>query len=218
MNRKKLCRLSALAMAAALLAPGLSAAADCSDPGIGTLYSVVRVSTSQGVVASGVVIGEGWVLTAAHVVESSTALNVSALSGESRSARLRSINSEMDLALLATDTSGMTPVAISADGMRSGEPVWAAGYPRDGDLTMSTGHYQNARNGRLQTNAYIDSGQSGGALFKCRKGIHQLAGIVHGFLATAHGSEFMNTGESLSVAAVSVRRFLDGTDHASATN
>ena len=131
-------------------------------------------------VASGVVIGPGWVLTAAHVLKMDATLQISAATGNQRKKVMRSINSHLNLALLATDTSGMAPVAIGAGALQSGEPVWAAGYPRDGELTMSSGHYLTARNGRLQTDAYIDSGQSGGALFNCRNGTHELAGIVHG--------------------------------------
>lgn len=188
--------LRMFAMAVLLLAPLSAVAANCGGPGIGTLYSVVRVLGSHGVAASGVVIDAGWVLTVAHVIEADSKLRVASASRDPRPARLRSINVSMDLALLAVDTSGMTPVAIESDGLRFGEAVWAAGYPRNGELTTSRGHYQQDRGGRLQTDAFIDSGQSGGALFICRKGLYELAGIVHGYLALSNGSTATNTGQS----------------------
>lgn len=183
-------------------------ARSCTLPGAEAISSVVRVSDTDGVTASGVVIGDNMVLTAAHAIEEGATVRIAADGGQIRPATVIAMDYSNDLALLSADTHGIPAVTFGKRALRAGDAVWAAGYPHNKKMHISTGRYRKARGDRLELNAWIDSGHSGGALFNCVNGAHRLAGIVHGYIAKRSGNRYVNTGRSVSISVATVTAFL----------
>lgn len=140
------------------------------------LPSVVRVSTS-GSVGSGLVIGEGLVITNRHVVEGETSVSVQPNIGQELRGSVAVRNSILDLALIRVP--GLkAPAATFADvsSMKPGETLLAIGYPLDlkGDATMTRGLFSAVRVGEplpgewVQTDAAVNPGNSGGPLANLR--------------------------------------------------
>ena len=156
--------------------------------------SVVGVSTSvelrnspfygnqtiQGV-GSGVVLTEdGYILTNSHVVSDGRANEVSVLfnDGTEDAAEVLWYDATLDLAILKVDRQGLIPAEIaSSDDVQVGDKAIAIGNPLGLDLqsTLTSGYISglnrsitlengNTMDGLMQTDAAINSGNSGGAL------------------------------------------------------
>ena len=146
---------------------------------------------------SGFVVSEdGYIVTNYHVIEKANSIQVAFVDGKSYDAKLVGGDQENDLAVLKIDASGLTPVVIgSSDALVVGDQVFPIGNPL-GELTYSlTGGYVSAVNrnvtmsdGRrmnyIQTDAAINSGNSGGALFNI---YGQVVGIVSAKLSGDNG-------------------------------
>ena len=132
------------------------------------------VSASAG---SGFVLSEdGYVITNAHVVSGAQTIKVELFNGESYPAELVGADTSFDIAVLKVETEGLKPVSVgNSDQLKVGEEVVAIGNPL-GELTFTMtngilsaldreintdGNPQNM----IQTNAAINSGNSGGPLF-----------------------------------------------------
>jgi len=132
------------------------------------------VSASAG---SGFILSEdGYVITNAHVVSGAQTIHVDLFNGESYEAQLVGADSSFDIAVLKVEAEGLTPVSVgNSDQLKVGEEVVAIGNPL-GELTFTMtngilsaldreintdGNPQNM----IQTNAAINSGNSGGPLF-----------------------------------------------------
>ena len=136
------------------------------------LPSVVRVSAS-GNVGTGLVIGDGLVITNRHVVEGATTLSVQPYSGPALRGSVAIRNSVLDLALVRVP-SLHAPAATLADvsSMKPGDAVLAIGYPLDlqGEATVTRGLFSAVRIGEplpgewVQTDAAVNPGNSGGPL------------------------------------------------------
>lgn len=147
--------------------------------------STVR-TTENGKVYEGVSAGSGFVLspdgyivTNHHVIEGSTSVYVSFADGTKAQARIIGSDSINDIALLKIEASNLVPVTIgSSSDLRVGDQVVAignalgelsfsltAGYVSGIDRSISTdGSVINM----IQTDASINSGNSGGPLFNSR--------------------------------------------------
>ncbi|MGI9305465.1 MAG: trypsin-like peptidase domain-containing protein [Gammaproteobacteria bacterium] len=187
-------------------------AVSCGVPAQETLNSIVHVSTASGVTASGVVVDQGKVLTAAHAVGDEQAMLVRTADGDVRLAIVIAVDVRNDLALLSTDTSGLLPVRISKHELKRRESVWAVGFPAQMGQRSTRGRFQRGREDKLHTTATIKSGNSGGGLLRCHEGRHELAGVVHGFVAKYGASGLVNTGRSVAVPIRQVVDFLDSAD------
>lgn len=122
---------------------------------------------------------EGFIVTNHHVIDGSTAISVTFANGTQADARLIGSDSINDIAVLKIEANGLRPVTIgsSAD-LRVGDQVVAignalgelsfsltAGYVSGTDRSISTdGSVINM----IQTDASINSGNSGGPLFNSR--------------------------------------------------
>lgn len=137
-------------------------------------YGQTRESTSSG---SGFVISEdGYVVTNYHVVESSTSVTVTMSTGDEYSATVVGFDSLNDVALLKVEATGLPAVTLgSSDRLAIGDMVCAIGNPL-GSLTatLTVGYVSgkdrqvttdNAIINMIQTDAAINSGNSGGPLF-----------------------------------------------------
>ena len=127
---------------------------------------------------SGFVISEdGYILTNHHVIDGASAIRVSFVDGTTYEARLVGSEAGNDIAVLKIEANDLTPVVIGdSEKMHVGEEVVAIGNPL-GELTYSlTGGYISALDrsiamgdgtvmNMMQTDAAINSGNSGGPLF-----------------------------------------------------
>lgn len=138
------------------------------------VYGQTTTGTSAG---SGFILTEnGYIVTNHHVVEGATRIYVGTHDGEEYAAQLIGSDATNDVAVLKVDAQGLDAVVIgSSEALAVGDQVVAIGNPL-GELTSTmTAGYVSAKNrdvttdGRtinmIQTDAAINSGNSGGPLF-----------------------------------------------------
>jgi S1-C subfamily serine protease len=118
---------------------------------------------------SGVVVGNGQVITNCHVATAGGTLSVK-VGGEQFSASVEVADEEFDLCRLSV--SGLTAPAVpigSIESLRTGQKVYAIGAPQGLELTISDGivsAFRDMPQGRIiQTTSPISPGSSGGPLF-----------------------------------------------------
>lgn len=137
-------------------------------------YGQVSTGTSSG---SGFVLTEnGYVVTNYHVVEGASSVSVTMEDGTVYDAAIVGYDESNDVALLKVEATGLRPVRLgSSDALGVGEQVVAIGFPLSAqDATLTVG-YVSAKNrdvttsnvaiNMIQTDAAINSGNSGGPLF-----------------------------------------------------
>ncbi len=169
----------------------------CDTPDEQILASVVRVATSDGGDASGVVVSSNLVLTAAHVVIGADYTLVR-VSDEYRHAMLLGIDDTSDLALLAVDTGTLQPLRLTHLDLSNYEEVWAIGFPLALEQVTTHGHVTDESQGRIFASAPINAGASGGGLMRCRDGVFELAGLIRGYGAYRIGDQLVRL-EDLSI-------------------
>jgi S1-C subfamily serine protease len=151
-----------------------------------TSLALVRTSAGTGTqprgAGSGFVLdGEGRIVTNNHVIEDANQLKVTLKDRSSMPARLVGRDPENDLAVLQVNqTNGLQPVTLGdSDSVRVGEMALAIGSPLGLQQTMTRGIVSALRmpgeepsgvpfdplGGAVQTDASINSGNSGGPLF-----------------------------------------------------
>ncbi len=127
---------------------------------------------------SGFIIREdGYILTNYHVIEDSTSVTVTTFDNKTYDAEIVGYDTSNDIAVLKIDAKGLQPVTLgSSDSLRVGDTVITIGNPL-GELTFSlTQGVVSALNREvtfssgstmalIQTDAAINSGNSGGPLF-----------------------------------------------------
>ena len=138
-----------------------------------------QISKGQSTGSGFVLTENGYVVTNAHVVDGASTIKVSIPSGETYQAKLIGADSTNDVALLKVEAEGLTPVAIgSSTDLIVGDQVVAIGNPL-GELTSTmTVGYVSAKDrdvttdgttiNMIQTDAAINSGNSGGPLFNMK--------------------------------------------------
>ena len=141
--------------------------------------SVVSISTAYST-GTGVILSEsGYIVTNSHVVSGSTDISVLLTDDRSFAAELVGDDAVSDLAVLKIDAEDLIPAEFgNSDVLRVGDPVAAIGDPLGLELrgTFTDGIISAISrdvtvNGRtmtlLQTNAALNSGNSGGPLVNC---------------------------------------------------
>ena len=139
-----------------------------------TVYGQTREGTSSG---SGFIISDdGYVVTNRHVVEGATDVTVTLSTGDEYTAKVIGSDSLNDVALLKVEATGLPAVKLgSSDKLAIGDMVCAIGNPL-GSLTatLTVGYVSgkdrqvttdNSTINMIQTDAAINSGNSGGPLF-----------------------------------------------------
>jgi hypothetical protein len=167
-------RRLAAAAAALLLAllPASQAAAAAATGLARAQQSAVAVTVGTDIVASGVVVSDGYVLTAAHVVDDTAGFAPKVLvAGQSRPFTVVSVDRQRDLALFSTDTSGAPPIVFGdSSTLANGQEVVTIGFPVGlPSVTISKGVVSSTAqqvDGKtlIQTDAAINPGNSGGPL------------------------------------------------------
>ena len=143
----------------------------------GTTQNFFGQPTEFAASGSGFIISEdGYIVTNHPVIEGASSVTVSLYNGEQYDATIIGSDANNDVALLKIEATGLHPVAIGdSDQAVVGEQVIAIGNPL-GELTFSlTSGYISALDraintdgtpiNMLQTDAAINSGNSGGPLF-----------------------------------------------------
>ena len=145
------------------------------------LPSVVQIIAGGGT-GSGFILNEdGLLVTNKHVVNGSSRVTIRFTSGDEYKADVVGSHADVDLAYLAIDTSvPFTPIAVGdSDAVRVGENVIAIGFPLSNVLgqepTVSIGIVSAKREDRLQTDASLNPGNSGGPLLDM---FGQVVGVV----------------------------------------
>lgn len=140
------------------------------------IYGQVSQTASSG---SGFIISDdGYVVSNYHVVEGASKLSVLTSDGKEHEAQLVGYDATNDLSVLKIEGEGFPYVKLgSSDALSVGDQVMAIGNPL-GELTSTlTVGYVSAKDrevntdgtylNMLQTDAAINSGNSGGPLFNC---------------------------------------------------
>ena len=169
-----------------------------------TILSVVSIActTDSGrSTGSGVVVSEdGYLVTNSHVIDGARSLQVLFHDGSTRSAKVVGTDKFSDLAVLRVEASGLIPAQFGDDtALRVGDSVVAIGDPLGMELrgTMTNGivsainrdiHTGGRTMTLIQTNAALNSGNSGGPLINC---YGQVVGI-----------NTMKIGDNMSTAGV----------------
>jgi putative serine protease PepD len=135
----------------------------------------VGVGSGSGVVMS----SEGYIITNHHVIEGGDTFSVEFEDGRVYEATLVGSDDLTDIAVLQINATGLTPADFgSSDALNLGDPVVAIGNPlgQEGGASVTVGIVSafdrrvdfsgdDYLHGMIQTDAAINSGSSGGALF-----------------------------------------------------
>lgn len=154
-----------------------------------------------------IVTNDGLILTNKHVAEAGTSLSVLTADGKTFEAKVAAIDPTNDLAILKINAQGLPVVDLgNSDDLQIGQWVIAVGNAlgqlqntvtvgvisaRERQLTAGGGGTQEQLNNLLQTDAAINSGNSGGPLVN-------LAGQVIG-INTAVASNAQNIGFAIPI-------------------
>jgi len=164
---------------------------------------------------SGVLISnDGKVLTAAHVVQTADVASVEFSDGQAITARVIGSDVQSDVALLQLKEipKGVTPATLGdSDKMEVGDQIFVIGAPYGISQTLSVGHLSgrhrlNTNNQStsvefLQTDAAINTGNSGGPMFDMQGNV---IGIVSSIMSHTGGSE----GLAFATAANTAKKLL----------
>lgn len=141
-----------------------------------------------------VVSADGYVLTNAHVIDSSTQVTVRLLDRREFPARIVGTDPTTDVAVLKIEATGLTPAPFGdSDNARVGEWVLAIGNPLGENLTFTVTQGIISAKGRslalpnrsqssiqdfIQTDAAINPGNSGGPLINVRGEVIGINGAI----------------------------------------
>jgi S1-C subfamily serine protease len=164
---------------------------------------------------SGVLISnDGKVLTAAHVVQTADVASVEFSDGQAIMAHVIGSDVQSDVALLQLKEmpKGVTPATLGdSDKVEVGDQIFVIGAPYGISQTLSVGHLSgrhrlNANNQStsvefLQTDAAINTGNSGGPMFDMQGNV---IGVVSSIMTHTGGSE----GLAFATAANTAKQLL----------
>ena len=181
----------------------------CNWPSSTILDSIVAIESGKSSHASGVVVSDNLVITAAHVLEDYDDTEV-VINDVLYPASVLLVDRESDIALLSVWTENLFPIPLSKFELYESQQVWAAGYPRAQNLHTSSGNFVAKKAEAIHTSAGIDSGESGGGLLACENGKFVLAGMLRGYGAYRTQEGLVRIKDySISVAASDIKFTLD---------
>ena len=148
----------------------LSSGLSVADVVENALPSVVQIIADSGSGTGFIVNESGLVVTNKHVVDGASQVTLRLASGGNFRGSVAERHRSLDLAYIEIDSGrSFTPIAIGdSTNIRVGEDVIAIGFPLGSSLgqepTVSVGIISAKRNDRLQTDASLNPGNSGGPL------------------------------------------------------
>ncbi|RKY21171.1 MAG: trypsin [Planctomycetota bacterium] len=178
-----------------------------------------RTATVNGMGSGALIKADGTILTAAHVVQTASALIVEFSDGHKQEARVISSVPGADIAmvrLIGPVPEGVKPLALAdMNGVRVGQQVLVIGAPLGQTHSLSVGHVSARRNKEaflpmdhqiefIQTDAAINQGNSGGPMIDMNGDV---VGVVSHIMSQSGGSEGL--GYAVSVGVVQAM-LLDG--------
>lgn len=197
----------------------------------------LAIGSGSGVVMS----AEGYIITNHHVIEGGDTFSVEFDDGRIYEATLIGSDDLTDLAVLKIEAAGLTPVDFgSADALSVGDPAVAIGNPlgQEGGASVTVGIISafdrrvdfsddTSLSGMIQTDAAINSGSSGGALFDAEGNLIAITSAIGVSTAGPEGigyaipielvdritAEIIETGDVIHpFLGVSVGTYLDEAD------
>ena len=185
----------------------------------GVTTNIYGQQTQTAASGSGFIISEdGYVVTNYHVVEGAQKLTVITYDGNEYVAVLVGYDQSNDVALLKVDATGLDPAALgSSEDLIVGDQVVAVGNPL-GELTSTlTVGYISAKDrtintdgtyniNMMQTDAAINSGNSGGPLFNMKG---EVIGITTAKYSGSSGSGASIEGIGFAIPVDDVKSILD---------
>ena len=187
------------------------------------LPAVVQLETDQGL-GSGVIYDKnGYILTAAHVVEGASQVTVRLANGNKLTGRVLGTDSGTDIGVVKVDGGNLQPAALALKvQLQVGQTAVAIGSPfgLEGSVTSGVVSAVNrslpTQDGAvfevLQTDAPINPGNSGGALAD-REG--RVIGINDSIRSESGGNEGVGFAVPIDIAAASAARIVQGKSAAS---
>ncbi|WP_343817979.1 S1C family serine protease [Colwellia asteriadis] len=162
-------------------------------------YSADQAEKSTSLGSGALVSKEGRILTAAHVVDKATAIEVVFSNGSKSTGHVVWIEPLIDLAMIQVSKvpSAVKPLVLAkAKNYQVGEQVVVIGAPYGVSHSLSVGYLSGIRDGKkipgsnlvprlLQTDAAINMGNSGGPMFNLNG---EIVGIVSHILSKTGGS------------------------------
>ncbi|MBE6916429.1 MAG: PDZ domain-containing protein [Ruminococcaceae bacterium] len=183
--------------------------------------SVVSISCAlPGGSSSGtgvVLTADGYLVTNAHVIEDAVSISVLLTDGRTLSAQLVGMDTVSDLAVLYVNANDLTPAEFGdSSQLKVGDAVAAIGDPLGVELrgTMTDGIISAINrdmnlNGRtvtlIQTNAALNSGNSGGPLINCYGQVIGINTMKIGAFSDSAGVE----GLGFAIPSVTVKEIVD---------
>lgn len=163
-----------------------------------SIQSVVRVIPDVASHGSGFYIEPNLILTAEHVIHKPFEF-LAIMNADKKlcEAKVKYRDEGLDLALLETNCKGK-PLTFTKD-VKLGETVLAMGHPKAFDFTISRGIVSNLSDGRIQFDAKVDYGTSGGLLLN-KSG--QILGVIVEKVTN-------NDGIAFAVPTRDIERFLE---------
>ena len=187
----------------------LSSGLSVADVTENALPSVAQIIAGSGS-GSGFILNEGGlVVTNKHVVEGSSRVTVRLAAGGEYQGSVTQRHPTLDLAYIQIGaTRSFTPIAVGdSDAIRVGEDVIVIGFPLGNSLglepTVSVGIISAKRDGRLQTDASLNPGNSGGPLLDM---FGQVVGVVVSRIESIDGGRAVSgIGFAIPINAGEVR-------------
>ena len=171
--------------------------------------------TSAAAAGSGFIVTEnGYIVTNYHVVEEGSDIKVTTYNGDTYDAVLVGYDESNDLAVLKIEASGLQTVVLgSSDTLNVGDDVLAIGNPLgeltfsltkgavsalDREITLSSGVTMNL----IQTDAAINSGNSGGALFNLYGEVVGITNAKYSSSSSSTEASVDNIGFAIPISSV----------------
>jgi len=160
---------------------------------------------------SGIFIGDGKILTAAHVVQAADKIEVEFVDGQKAPAKVVASVPPADVALLKLDWVPYNAVPAklgNSDNLQVGDEVFVIGAPYGISHSLSVGHVSARRGSNvsfgaavklelIQTDAAINRGNSGGPVFNMSG---EVIGVVSHIFSQSGGFEGLGFAVSSNVA------------------
>lgn len=134
------------------------------------VYNSVFVVYSGNSMGSGFAIGENCIITNAHVISNQYDVRIETYGGEIERAFIVSIDERIDIAVIGVSDASFTPLHVAdLSTVNVGDDVYAIGAPNSLAFTLTKGVVSSkkrivSRQKYIQTDAAINSGNSGGPL------------------------------------------------------
>ncbi|NTA48123.1 trypsin-like peptidase domain-containing protein [Agrobacterium tumefaciens] len=171
-----------------------------------TESATVKVFPSNGH-GSGVHIGDGFIVTAAHVVGQEKTVQVKGKNGPTRKADVLWVNTAHDIALLRTSSDGLGAARLACRAVKAGDPIVSYGNPLKIEFVAAYGKIAGEpREAGPWKSVYVTDittvmGQSGGPVYADGG---DLIGITVGVMAAPIGASGSLVGYGFVVPSTAV--------------